>query len=257
MALRRLTTGEMISVSSPWVTEGFDERTALLAIEDTRPVLRRIERAHQALLDAQPKMLPPLALASLEAEAASLDDELDDVLRGAIYLTSANALLQQDRAQREVLLRLRDSLFPTGQSTTQKSHREEAGQAELLKGRLTAPMRVLLKSIPSPDGTLLSTLLRYTRAAQKIGQLDEKKRLLLKGKTTDEMTFARNRWIRSVNNLITTLEQEDIESPWAGTILERVRQAEVTAERRTELEGPSSLFPPEDSEPTADDDRTN
>lgn len=246
MALKRLTLAEMISVSSPWIAEGHDERAALQEIEDTRPVLRRIELAHAALVELQPKGAPSPALAALQAEAASLDDEHDDVVRGTMFLINGHALLQRDKAQRDALLKLRDTLFPTGPAVTQKSHREESGQAEMLKGRLTPPMKVLLKSIPSPDAHLLATIQRYLRVAQRLGTIEDRKLLAASkgsGPSAAEVTLARNRWIRAVNVLIATLEQEDIESPWAATILERIRQAEVTAERRAEPEASGSGVP--------------
>jgi len=225
MALKRLTTAEMISLSSPWVKDDHDERKALQEIEDTRPILRRIEGAHAALLSTPPKA----------AAAGALEDEVDDTVRGTLSLIGGYALLQKDKAQRDALVKLRESLFPTGASAIQRSYREEAGQADIVKSRLTAPMKVLLKSVPSPDGHLLQTIQRYLRSAQKLGSLEDRESAAHRGPgPASDHTRARNRWVRGVHALTATLEQEDIESPWAGTILERIRQAETAADRRFE-----------------------
>jgi hypothetical protein len=253
MALKRLTTAEMISLSTPWVDPEHEEHKALFDIEDTRPVLRRIGSAHAAILAAQPKEAGNKALAALQEEAARLDDEHDDLVRGTVFVLQGSALLQQDRAQRDALLRLKDSLFPTGPAATQRSFREEAGQAELLKGRLTSPMRSLLKSVPSPDGHLLTTIQRYQRAAHKLGALEDRRSAVrgATGPAASDMTTARNRWIRAVNVLIATLEQEDIQSPWAGTILERIRVAQIAADSRVEADGPRSEVADPIGEPAA------
>jgi hypothetical protein len=227
MALKRLLTAEMISLSSPWVKDDHDERQALLAIEDTRPVLRRIETAHAGLVAAAEAPAP-------SAAELALVDELDDAVRGTISLINGSARLQKDKAQREALFKLRDFLFPTGPSAVHRTAREEAGQAEMLKGRLTPPMKALLKSVPSPDDNLLATLQRYFRVAQKLGAAAEPG----PPGPASERDRARNRWVRAVTVLIATLEQEDIESPYAGTILERIRQAEGAADRRVESGAP-------------------
>jgi hypothetical protein len=233
MAMKRLSAAEMISLSDPLVDKEHPEHALLESMEDARPALKRLTVAHAAILHAQPT-IDLGELGKLQDEAAKLDGEHDDVVRGIVAVISGFAHLARDGARKTALLQLRDALFPTGGAIIARSYREEAGQAVLLKSRLTAPMKALLKSLPAPDGNLLKELEGYFRTAKKLGEVEDAKSGATSGHgaTPAEMLAARNLWVRSMNALVAAIELADEVPEGIAAIVERLRKAEATADQR-------------------------
>lgn len=233
MALKRLSAAEMISLSEPWVTPAHPEHVALSNLEDVRPALKRLGRAHGMILAAQP-LSDPGKLTELQERAAELDAEHDDTVRGIVAVISGFSHLTHDPERKKGLLSLRDALFPIGGAIINKSYREEAGQAALLKGRMTAPMKTLLKSLPTPDGTLYKELERYFKIAKELGAVEDAKGPAgeAQGPTAKALLDARNQWVRAVNALLSALDLLDEWPVEVTTLIDRLRKAEAVADAR-------------------------
>jgi hypothetical protein len=233
VALKRLSAAEMISLSEPWVTPGHAEHVALSSLEDVRPALKRLARAHSMLLAAQP-LVDPGKLSELQERGAELDAEHDDTVRGIVAVLSGFSHLTRDQVRKKAMLALRDTLFPIGGAIINKSYREEAGQGALLKGRLTGPMKSLLKSLPTPEGTLWRDLERYFRIAKELGEVEDAKGPAgeAQGPTAKALLDARNQWVRAVNALIAALDLLDEWPAEVTKLVERLRRAEAVADAR-------------------------
>jgi hypothetical protein len=234
MALKRLSTGEMISLTSPWTQKNHPDRKVLLGVDEIAPLLPKIDDAHQALLSTQVDATPPPRLAALQEEQKRLDVRHDDILRGCFTLPQALAYLAKDPNEAKALLALQKTLLPDGLKATQKSYRDEAGQAAMLEKRLTAEDVSLLKSLEIPGGTLWDAVNEWRQLGAQLGKLEDE-RVKLEGGTgtmpADVLT-ARNRWIRAVNAVRTVLDLLDDGNEKLAAIVARIDEAERKADRR-------------------------
>lgn len=236
MALKRLTTEEMVQVSGTWVAEGSAARKALLAVGELGGLFPRVEAAHSALLDARPSA-PSGRLAALMSEAAALDITHDGLIRGVHAVLGAFALLAEGPEQAEPFLRLRDYLLPEGLDHTQKTFRGEAGAAEMLASRLEADAGVKkqLKEILVGKKALGTFVQRWIEAGRQLGRLEDE-RAQLEATPADgsgaKVVAARNAWIRAVNALIANAELAEVDEATDRLIFGALRLAERNAERR-------------------------
>ncbi|MEZ4302517.1 MAG: hypothetical protein R3B70_46745 [Polyangiaceae bacterium] len=248
MALRRLTTGEMVQVSLPWVTEGTEARKAILATAEIAGLLPRVEAAHQALHAAQPTAEDP-RLARLQEKAAAVDLRHDELVRGVYWLLSGLGWITGEGSSADSLVRLRDLLFPAGLETTQKSYRDEAGALDLLKTRLAADpaSKKQLKDIPVLKRTLAYYIDELTHLGAELGDLENERAQLVQpsGPSDAARTVnARNQWIRAVNALVANAELAEVDADTSRLVFGPLRLAEKAADRR---KGPAA----EASEPAA------
>lgn len=238
MAVKRLTTEEMVQASGPWVTEGSEARKAILAVPVLHGLLPKVEAAHVALLDAQPGPNNP-RLAALQAEEQALDLEHDTLIRGTHMLLTALSLLSGSPEAAEGLLRLRDFLLPQGLEVTQATYRAEAGAGELLKKRLgdDASVKKQLKEIPvlSAKQSLWTFVEGWLGRAKKLGELEnERAQIAAPGGPSDgaKLVAARNQWIRAVNALVANGELAELDAATDRLIFGALRLAEKAADRR-------------------------
>lgn len=253
MALKRLRTGEMVQLSTPWVTEGSPARQAILATPEIAALLPRIEAAHKALHDAQP-VTDDSRLARIQEKATSLDLRHDEIVRGGYWFLMALAWLSGDGETGAQLVRLRDTLFPEGLDAVQKPYREEAGAAEMLKSRLAADpgAKKALKEIPALKKNLGAYIDELIAVGKKIGENeDERAQLLAVTGPSDagKLLTARNQWIRAVNALVANAELAGIDEAADRAIFGALRLADKNAERRkTSLQDATEpVAPPPDA----------
>lgn len=252
MAIKRLTTEEMVQISGPWVAEGTEARNAILAVDELKGLLPRVEAAHKALHETQPGPGNP-RLAELQAEAAEEDLQHDTLIRGTHMLLTALALL--GGASADGLLRLRDFLLPDGLEATQKSYRAEAGAADLLKTRLAGDPSVKkqLKDVPVLKQTLWHFVEGWLSRAKKLSDLeDERARIAAPGGPGDAAVVlaARNQWIRAVNALLANGDLAELDAATDRTIFGALRLAERAADRRGRAPASEPAEPP--TPPAAD-----
>ena len=240
MAFKRLSSEEMLQLSGAWVDPLSEARAAILATPDLAPAMPRVTAAHGALASlAQPVKADP-RLAAISEEEGSLDARHDDVIRGGYgVLTGAAFLLG---AGGRALLALRDSLFPDGLSSVQKTYRAEAGQAAQLAGRLTPALRAQLASIGVGPEDEKKTLEQFVDEliglGAQLGALeDEKGRLQpAPGQASHQggaaLLAARNQWIRVANALVANGEAAQLDEATDKLIFGPLRAAEKAADRR-------------------------
>jgi hypothetical protein len=232
MALKNLSTGAMISLTTPWISEGNPERTILLRYPETKGLLGRIEGDQQALLDVQPR--PNGRLAQVSDEQGTLDVTHDDLVRGVTGLLTHLALLATDAKEAQAFIELRETLFPQGVALVTRSYRDEAGEGALLRARLTPSLKKALKAIPVLQGTLADTVARYLEVADALGKLEDEKATIVgraDGPTPAALLAARNRWIRTVNAVIALLDIVAISEEEKTTVLVRFDKALRSTER--------------------------
>ncbi len=208
-----LFSEEMLQLSATWVDVTSKAHEAILATPDLAPSMPRLTAAHSALAGlAQPVSADP-RLAAITQEEAVIDPRHDDIIRGGYgLLTGAAFLLEEGGAE---LLALRDTLFPDGLSSTQKSYRAEAGQASQFAARLTPELRAQLASLvvgpKSEKKTLEQFVDELIGLGAQLGALeDEKGRLQpAPGQSSTigvAVRAARNQWIRVANALVANSE---------------------------------------------------
>ena len=84
MALRRLTSGEMIHTTLTWVDTRHRHHQLLAAVPEVGGLLSHLGRAHKGLLDCQPTANPQAA--GLARMAEELDGQHDDLVGGLVFV---------------------------------------------------------------------------------------------------------------------------------------------------------------------------
>jgi hypothetical protein len=246
MALKRLTTGEMVQLSLPWVTPGTEEHKTIAGVPELASVLPRIAAGHQALHDAQPGSDDP-RLAKIQEEEGALDLRHDEIVRGTYWFLTALAWLVGAGDMADALLRLRDLLFLEGLQAAQKTYREEAGAAELMKTRIAndATAKKQLKELPVLKTNLAHYVDELAQKAARLGELEHERAQIAAGGPGDpaKMVAARNQWIRAVNALVTNGELAELDESTQQAIFGALRVAEKVADRRK--------VPPAEPDPAA------
>jgi hypothetical protein len=227
----------MVSLSGPLTQEKHPDRLLLAAIPATAALLPTLDGAHRQLLIAQPKAAMPERAAAIILEERALDIRHDTVIRGIFLFLQALAYLAATADESKQLLDLQQVLLPEGLAATQKTYREEAGQAALLESRLTPAQIALLKKLKTPSGTLWASVQEWIQLGAALGKLEDERG----GGGTDVATptaaeglAARNRWIRTVNAIISVLALVEADEPGVTAILSRITEAERRADRRGE-----------------------
>lgn len=232
MSLKQLSTGEMIALSTPWVTPG-PVRQALEALAEARPVLPHLDAAHRALLDTRPSPESP-ELGGLADEAARLDACHDTQISGIYALLSGLALLTSDNSRAQALLGLRDRLFPDGLFVARRSYRDEAGLAERFRERLTPGDLALLGALPVGAGTLADAVDVWQGIGRGLGEVEARRQALLaEQRLGDGDTIgARNQWLRAANALVAAVELAQVDAQTRLALVGELDARSSRAERR-------------------------
>lgn len=253
MALKRLTTDEMIQLSGAWVPGGA-AHAVIAAQPELSALAARIEAARNELIGLQPLPNDP-RLAALSKEAAEVDLRHDAVVRGIHEILSSLAMLSTDEARTEALLRARDALLPEGIEATQRTYRAQAGAVERLRARLEsdASLRAELDRQSVGGRPLSAYVAEWIATGQRLGEI-EAERAALSGPTGPSVgareVAARNQWIRIVNVLIANAALAGVEGEADTQLFAALRIAERNADRRGRARGGKSPSPGPDGQPT-------
>lgn len=240
MGYRDFPTQIMIELSSDWLNPA-GARGHIEQVPAAAALLPKIAETHRALLKTQPKSrTQPAELAALQQEQAELDTVHDRKTRGMYSVLTGFADLTDDPEQTTAILALRDKIYPpeVGLRVVQLTYAEEAGEAKLVESRLGEEDRALLKKLPIPDGKLFDAHKARVKAANRIGEL-EQKRQDIAGKEEEKETIkqkdvlnARNAWVRVARGLVAMIDLSDPPAPVRRRILERLEAADAKVSRR-------------------------
>jgi hypothetical protein len=240
MALKDLSVQTMVTISSAWLDPERD-RPLLEALPRVTALVPDIEKAHAGLVTTQKQDSTATAqLTALQEKEAEVDLLHDRKAHGTHHVLTGFAELADDSDDAAEFLALRDRLMPEGLRVTTRSYTDQAGEVELVEGRLLPSDKALLKQLPTPKGDLRKAVDGWFKAGRQLGQLEAERRELQRkidageggGATAGDVLRARNGWIRVVRGVLAMLDLEKIEDDTLEKIVGPLRQAEQKAERR-------------------------
>lgn len=240
----------MVQISESWLDPNRD-RPKWLAVSGGDRLVQNIESAVQQLMASQKQHAPiRQELTAIQRKQANIDKDYDRMIRAGHGLLTALSELCDDPQERSAYLQARGELFPKGLSTMQQTYAEEAGEVTLTMARLSPESIALLKKIKLPGGSFWTVVVeRWAHWGKELGILDEQRRILEQsGKGKDEMGLsrtemlnARNRWIRVVRHLESSLELADVDQAIIDALmgpLERMAQKSLKKDRPGEVQRP-------------------
>jgi hypothetical protein len=238
--LKDLSVAMMVRLTEPWL-DPKRNRPKLEALPSGKGLLPKLDAAYQGLLTTQ-KLDTTLAneIARIQERQAETDATHDSTLRGIYYVLMGLAELAATDEDAAALLAVRDELFPTGLSATQRSYSEEAGEVSLAQARISPKSAALLKKIAIPGGKLSNAVEAWFEAGRELGALEEERRKLEgaapakpgSGASRGDALRARNHWIKVVRHLETALDLDGASDETITEVLGPVRAAEKSAGRR-------------------------
>jgi len=236
MALRRLTTPVMVTLTSSLVKPQSPERGAFESVPFLAVLLGKVEAVHNSLLSTQPNGDEKKRAKDIQQELAIVDLRHDDVLRGIWYLLTSMSFLTQDLDERELYLSIRDVLLPDGLNAVQKSYVEEAGNALLTQQRLNDSYRQALRSVKTPVGNAYEFVEEWFQLAAKLNELEQERAPKEENSTQSKQEHlkARNAWIKVIRSIQSISELLEVVPAPLRDFLERVSQAEERAEARSD-----------------------
>lgn len=234
MALKRLYTGEMVSLSGPWTQSDHADRAVLASIPATAALLPQLDQAHASLLSMQVKPESTPRLSVISKAQKRIDVRHDDVIRGLHGLIQSLAFLTPDPDLSMRLHHLLAVILPEGLDAVLKTYRDEAGQAALLESRLAPDEVQLLKRIKTLDGSAWDSVREWMTLASQLGVLEDERSGIKEapGPAPADVVTARNTWIRTINAMRTVLDLVSNNEPGVQIILNRIAEAERKAEHR-------------------------
>ena len=250
MALKRLTSGEMIHTTQTWVDRKHRHHQLMMGVAEVAVLLPHVERVHLALLALQPTVDPQAKSRSRILE--ELDAQHDDMVRAIYYLFLAQIYLSQVTAERELWQRLCDTVFPDGLMVVKRSYADEAGQATLAYSRLSAEDKKQLKTLVLGKESMLVLIERYVQVAQKLGEAATVHYQPTVQPSRADAATARNQWIRVVNAVLAAIDMIPNSEELLREVVAPLREIERRAERRrstSEPEPTEPLAPPIPSTP--------
>ena len=246
MALKRMTSGEMIHITQTWVDAKHRHHQLLGAVAEVAVLLSHLEKAHKALLTFQPTVDPSAAARARTIEA--LDAQHDDLVRAIFALFQVQMYLAQQPSERESWQRVRDAVFPDGLVAVTRSYSDEAGQAALALARLSADDKKQLKAATIGKESMLGLIERYGQVAQKLGETATVHYTPTVNPSRPDAAEARNQWIRVVNAVLAAIDMVPHHGDLLREVVAPLREVERRADRRRqgtpEPEPPPSLVPP-------------
>jgi hypothetical protein len=233
MALKQFTTGEMITISEPWIRQGSPQRKALAALPELEPVLTKVEQAHEQLLATQPS---PAAQDARRGEADKTDARHDHLARASDTLMTGFTLAAETEADAQSLANLHAVLLPNGLTIVQRSYREEAGEARMLHKRLTDEHRALLKDLPLPGKrNLLQLVEEWIATGMELGRIEDARAAQQpapEATTAADVVRARNTWIRAVNALMSMADLHEVSASTKQLLFQPLWDTDRSASRR-------------------------
>lgn len=253
MALRRMSTAEMVAVTSTMVDDAHPDRQAMAQTPALAALLPQVDDAHRGLHATHQAGPGAVRLKQIQEQQKEIDVEHDDELRGIWAYLWALVYFARTAEEREPFLRLLRLLLPDGLAAVKKSYREEAGQAALAATRLTDADRALLQSLQIPGGrTMLDAVNLWLSLGAQLGVLDRERagEASGEGPTPADALIARNVWIRTIQTVRDVAGLVAAENPVIQGLIARIDAAGRAADRRAGIGGqPDEPSVPGDEQP--------
>lgn len=240
MALRDLSTAQMVERTAAILEPDSPARRVLSGVDGGAALLTQIQRAYDGLIAAQPP--PNTALAKLVQELALHDARHDACVRGLLGRLESEIVFAEDDESRGALEAVRDALFPSRASVVQVSYVDEAGEGKLREARITPAMRRLLGKLKLLDGRTGETIYGLLQSSARALGEGEAKRAELggAGDVVTKTHLARLQWMRVINSVSAFLAAEGIDE---REVLGAIRDAEVKAGRARERDTDPGVTP--------------
>lgn len=235
MALKRLRTEEMVTITSTLVDPEHADHQAMMAVPALAPLVPEIDASHRGLYATYFTGPSAVRLKEIQVQQKALDIGHDDIARGLWAYCWAMIYFARTDAERLVIRRLLGALLPDGLAVVKKSYREEAGQTALVGDRLGDDDRATLASMVLPDGrSLLDVVDEWLSLGAQLGALDRERAVDIAddAPTPAEALAARNRWIRTVQTVREVAALVVTDNPAVSDIMARLDEAERVADRR-------------------------
>jgi len=220
----------MIHVSSAWVEEGNDAHQLIVSIPEFAALLPRLTEAHLGLyaLIAPPDDGPER---ELKKRGSVLNVEYDTLVRVGYGILTLVAQIEPDG---EVLLGIRDLVFPEGLRHTQESYRAQAGNAKRVEVQLTAEQHTRLEAVGVGSTHADALVQRWIDTGNQLGEVQRERARLREpdpeGPTNlNEVRFP---WIRVVNAFITLAELVGLSEEDEHLLFNELRIVEKRADAR-------------------------
>jgi hypothetical protein len=235
MALKRLRTEEMVTITSTMVNPEHPDHQAMVAVPALAPLVPEIIGSHHGLYATYFHGPGAVRLKEIQDMQKALDVDHDDFARGLWAYLWAMIYFARTEAERQLFHRLLALLLPDGLAVVKKSYREEAGQVDLVQRQLGDEDRATLASLVLPDGrTLLEVVNQWLSLGTQLGALDrERAGDVADGRpTAADALAARNRWIRTLQAVREVAALVAADDPAITAIMARLDEAERVADRR-------------------------
>ncbi len=233
MALKRLTSGEMIHTTQTWVDPKHRHNQLLSTVPEVAVLLTHLSRAHTALLTLQP-VTDPLAAGRVRA-LEELGEQHNDLVRALYALFQVQTYLAPQLVERQSWLRLREAVFPDGLAVISRSHADAAGQAALALARLSADDKKQLKAATLGKDSMWGLLERYGQVAHKLGEAATACFTPTVNPRRADAADARNQWIRVVNAVLAAVDMVPNNDDLLREVVAPLREVEKRADRRRSL----------------------
>ena len=235
MALKRLRTEEMVTITSTMVDPEHPDHQALAAVPGLAPLLPEISGSHNGLYATYFHGPGAVRRKEIQDLQKALDVDYDDFVRGLWAYLWAMIYFARTDAERKVVHRLLALLLPDGLSVVKKSYREEAGQVDLVQRNLGDEDRAALATMVLPDGrTLLDVVNQWLSLGTQLGTLDRERAGDIADGTPApaDALAARYRWIRSLEAVRDVAALVAADNPAITEIMAQLDEAERVADRR-------------------------
>lgn len=241
MSMSYLTSHAMVAVSHDLLTDAGkisllerDELTKGLvgrvrSVHDELSVLTKVDGALQA------------RLGEISEELRVCDQVHDRITRGIYRALESTADLCATAEEGRRFIETRDLLFPDGLSINTLSYREESGNVLKVSQQATVSIRAVLALVVPNGKTLEDFFDVWVENGAQMGRLVAERASLI-GDDDDTRVSAgdlrevRNRWIRTMNVLLSTLDLIDMAEKDRRRLLSNLQDAVAAAVRTRAVE---------------------
>ena len=212
MHLSRLTTPEMVALSSPFFDTDHPACQALSGRTEFAKLLQRLQDVHQVLLASQ--SADDLRASSLQKEVAALDAEHDDLARGLDHICQGLALLAESDEVAERWARLHKLLLPSGagdiSNLPYQAEAEKAALLEQIVAGLSPQDKGLMKGHFIGKRSVMELVERWIAVGKEIGQKETERQAVPITPTDTALQEARNQWAKTLGALTSMLKMSEL-----------------------------------------------